>query len=187
MKPEINETNFIPRLKARDPAALDYVVQTYGALLKGIIRKYLREQPHGCDECVNDCLLAIWEHSAAFDPARSTFANWAAGIARLKALDYQRKQVRRLSHEQPTETISEYALQTDLSSPLLEQTLSEELESMLACLSPQDRALFLKLYIEEKTVEAAAQETGLTKDTVYSRISRGRKRIRTLFPRKGEV
>lgn len=64
---------------------------------------------------------------------------------------------------------------------LIEKELSEEMEEMLSCLNPEDRELFLKLYVDEMEPEEVSRQTGLKKDVIYNRVSRGRRRIRKLF------
>ena len=69
----------------------------------------------------------------------------------------------------------------------MEQVISEELEQMLNCLGEQDKEIFLKLYMEEKDMEQVSQETGLSKNVIYNRISRGRRKIQKEFPESQEV
>ena len=59
--------------------------------------------------------------------------------------------------------------------------LPDEVEKMLDCLKPEDKELFLKLYVEEKTVGEVSRETGMKADVIYNRISRGRHKIRKKF------
>ncbi len=64
---------------------------------------------------------------------------------------------------------------------MIEDEISEEVEKMLRYLKPQDRELFLKLYVEEKTVEQVSEETGMKKEMIYNRLSRGKHKIRRQF------
>jgi RNA polymerase sigma-70 factor (ECF subfamily) len=64
---------------------------------------------------------------------------------------------------------------------MLEQELSEETEAMLNCLKPQDRELFQRLFLEEQDVDTVSRETGMKKEVIYNRVSRGKKKIRKLF------
>ena len=58
---------------------------------------------------------------------------------------------------------------------------------LLSCLSPEDRELFMKLYVEEMEPEEVSRQTGMKKDVIYNRVSRGRRKIRKLFStQKGE-
>ena len=61
---------------------------------------------------------------------------------------------------------------------LLEKEISEELELLLGCLNPSDRELFLRLYVEEESVEQISRDTGMEKTVIYNRVSRGKKKIR---------
>lgn len=74
-------------------------------------------------------------------------------------------------------------IQAEFSAELqaVEEEFSEETQQILACLKPKDRELFLRLYIEEENMEEVSQSTGLAKPVIYNRLSRGKKRIRSLF------
>src|SRR5699024_1259265 len=126
------------------------------------------------------------------------FANWIAGIARLKALDYKRKYARQLmerSLEQTDNILSGQPQDTEMSfsgeSPESIQTqflkeFSRETQEILACLKPRDQELFLKLYVEEKSFDEISQETGTEKSVLYNRLSRSKRKLRNLFSRAGQ-
>ena len=52
---------------------------------------------------------------------------------------------------------------------------------MLECLKPLDRELFMKLYVEDKTIEQVSEETGMKKEIIYNRLSRGKNKIRRQY------
>ena len=174
---KINERNFLKCLKLRNEKALHYVIDEYGGLLQSILKKHLYSFPDKQEECLDDVLLAIWENIDKYEETRSTFKNWICGIARYKAMDYLRKYLKDqelLSLDNALE-VADSNLVTDNT---LNQELSEELELMLNCLNFKDRELFLKLFYEEKTLDEISLETGVKKEVLYNRISRGKKRIR---------
>ena len=173
---KIDRDNYIQQLKLQNEDALMYVIDHYAGLLKSVICKHLGAAPDAAEECLNDVLLSIWKHIASYDETKNSFGNWAAAIAKYKAIDYLRKYRQKL---QPVD-IEKVTLPTEdaLLSNLMEQELSEETEELLSCLSERDRSLFLKLYIEEKSIEEVSRETGLVKSAIYNRLSRARKRIR---------
>ena len=70
---------------------------------------------------------------------------------------------------------------------IVEREISDELEQMLGCLGEQDKEIFLKLYMEEKDMEQVSQETGLSKNVIYNRISRGRRKIQKEYPGEKEA
>ena len=64
---------------------------------------------------------------------------------------------------------------------LTEQELSKETEEILSCLSPKDQELFRRIFLMEEEPEEAGSALGLTRDNVYVRIFRGKKKIRSKF------
>ena len=61
---------------------------------------------------------------------------------------------------------------------MIEKEINSEVEKMLECLKPQDRELFYKLYVEEKSMKQISCETGIKQEVIYNRLSRGRKKLR---------
>ena len=182
---KVTEENFIPLLCWKHEKALEYCMLHYGGLVKAVVHRYLGSLPQYEEECQNDVFFAVWNHIDAYDPERNPFANWIAGVARLKALDCKRKYASRMletSWEAMEET-GQPVIQAEFSAELqaVEEEFSEETQQILACLKPKDRELFLRLYIEEENMEEVSQSTGLAKPVIYNRLSRGKKRIRSLF------
>lgn len=172
---KVNSENFLTRLRQRDEKALEYVVEKYGGLLMSIIAKHLFCLPTMQEECMNDVLLSIWEHIEQYDETRSTFTNWIAGIARYKSIDYLRK-YKKISEEQMWEE-SDAGKDDESLIRLIDNEISEETKKMLSCLGKEDQEIFLKLFYEEKDMEEVSREMGLKKETIYQRVSRGKKRM----------
>ena len=61
------------------------------------------------------------------------------------------------------------------------------MEGMLSCLNEKDRILFWKLYVEEEPMEEVSRETGLKKEVIYNRLSRGKRRIRKQYLKEMEA
>lgn len=182
---KITETNFIEQLKEHNEKALSYMIQQYGGLLSSVVNRHLRLLKEYREECLNDVFLGIWKKIGYYDEKKSSFANWAAGIARYKAVDYLRKYYKNASYE----NIDDLDIpQNDKGlEEIVEREISDELEQMLGCLGEQDKEIFLKLYMEEKDMEQVSQETGLSKNVIYNRISRGRRKIQKEYPGEKEA
>lgn len=88
---KINEENYMDQLQKHNERALLYVIDKYGGLLKAVISKSLFRMQSYQEECMNDVLLAIWDHIDSFQPEKNSFKNWIAAIAKYKAIDYLRK------------------------------------------------------------------------------------------------
>lgn len=178
---KINEENFLNQLKKKNEKALDYVIDTYGWIIKSVIKKHLYNLQSVQDECINDVLLGLWNNIDKFDENKSEFKNWIAGIAKFKAIDYKRKYLRELDNE----NLDDLNITVDDSiNELLKNELSLEMQEMINSLKEKDRELFYKLYVEEIEVDKVSQETGIKRDVIYNRVSRAKKKLRDIFKLK---
>lgn len=176
---KITEDNFILKLKQKDEKALEYIIDNYGWIIKSIVKKNLYNLESHQDECINDILLGVWNNIDSFDENRSTFKNWLAGVTKYKTIDYQRKYIKHLKNE----NIDDLNIKTEDNShkELIESELSEEMEKMLSHLKEKDRELFLKLYVDEQDIDSISEETGMHRDVIYNRVSRGKKKLKNIF------
>lgn len=173
---KIGKYNYIQQLKLHNEDALMYVIDEYGGLLMAVIRKHLFALPEQQEECFDDVLLKIWQNISEFDAARNTFKNWAAAIAKYRAIDY----LRQYRREPVTVNIEDEVVvrEDSMLARMIENEISTEVEKMLECLKPSDKELFLKLYVKEQSMEQISRETGMKKEVIYNRLSRGKEKIR---------
>jgi RNA polymerase sigma-70 factor, ECF subfamily len=175
----INEENFVKELKKGNEKAIDYVIDNYSWIIKTVVSRHLYGLTAYQDECINDILMATWLNIKSFDENRSEFKNWVAGVAKYKSLEYKRKYLK----HQEYENIEDLNIEVEdiVHKELIENELTEDANEMLSCLKPCDRELFLKLYVEEKDIEKIASETGMSRDVIYNRVSRGKRKIKNIF------
>lgn len=179
----ITENNFIKEIKKGNEKALEYVIENYGWILKTVLKKHLFYLQDYYDECMNDCLLAIWENINNYDPEKSSFKNWVGGIAKYKSIDYTRKYLKDLKNKNIEDI--DISIKDSTLQQILKNEISEETESMLKNLSEEDRKIFKKLYFEDKDMDQVSEDTGLSKSILYNRISREKKKIREQINIKG--
>lgn len=180
---KITNENFLSELGRKNPQAIEYVISRYGALIKSVLIQNLGTQGERWEECFNDCLMAVWNHPDRFEEKKSEFKNWLCAIAKYKAIDLLRREQRhaglvRLDQEG-------LDLPESVEGNFDRSEADIELERLLTCLSPEDRELFVRRYVEEQPMEQITAETGIGRDLVYSRISRGKKKIRKFFRERG--
>lgn len=182
---KIGKYNYIQQLRLHNEKALIYVIDEYGGLLMSVIRKHLFALPERQEECFDDVLLKIWQHSSDFDESKNSFKNWAAAIAKYRALDY----LRQYRKEPAALDLADVAVAREdrLLTAMIDEEISEEAEKMLACLKPADRELFLRLYVKEEPIEQVSRETGMKKTVIYNRVSRGKEKIRRHCSVRGDV
>ncbi len=172
----INEENVVQQVKKRNEKALSYIIDQYGGLIKSIMQKYLYDLESVQDECMDDILLAIWDHIHSFSAEKNSFKNWLAAVSKYKAIDYRRKHAKFLEKQSLDPMLLDHVQrqQTD-------EEISTQSEEWLNHLKAEDKALFIKHYVEDQPIEELAKEMGVKTSVIYNRLSRGRKKIRTLF------
>ena len=165
----MNENKIIKGIKKKDEKALKIFIDTYGPVMKASIYKVLTFNENLRMEVLNDSVLAVWDNIESYDSKRSSFKNWCAGIARYKAIDALRKEIRHKSVD--IDEISNY-LSDDKDIKI------DETDEILKVLDEKDREIFRKLFIEGYSYEDLAKIYDISKASLYNRVSRGKKKIR---------
>ena len=182
-KKRITDDNYIELLRRKDERALEYVVVKYGGLLRAILRNRLSLIPDMLDECFDDVLMKAWEHADASDDTRCEFKSWLAAIARYRAIDYLRK-ARREEEMMAGESIDDMVAEPGAADPRIaqiEDAIESEAEQMLSCLSPKDREIFKRIYIDGDSIEEVSRDMDMPKEQVYNHTSRSKKRLRKIY------
>lgn len=165
----MNEKKIIRGIKNRDEKTLRAFIDSYGPVMKASIYKVLTFNEEVRMEVLNDSVLAVWDNIDSFDPARSSFKNWCAGIARYKAIDALRKEIRHKSVD--LDEVSNY-LEDDNEINI------DESEQILKVLDEKDQEIFRKLFIEGYSYDDLAKVYDLSKAGLYNRVARGKKKIK---------
>lgn len=179
-----NENNFVDLIRERREEGILYVIDTYGKLLHSIVQKRLFMAPDRVGECMNDIFWGIWKNIDSFDEGRGSFVNWAAGVARLEAIDTLRRMRREARYETVSLEETEIPQEDAAFLRLTEQEISEETEKILKCLSEKDQELFRRIFLEEEEPEKAGEALGISRENVYVRLFRGKKKIRRKYKGK---
>lgn len=165
----MNEKKIIQGIKNRDEKSLRAFIDSYGPVMKASIYKVLTFNENVRMEVLNDSVLAVWDNIDSFDPARSSFKNRCAGVARYKAIDALRKEIRHKSVD--LDEVSPY-LSTD------DDISIDETEEILKVLDEKDREIFRKLFLEGYSYDDLAKVYDISKARLYNRVARGKKKIK---------
>ncbi|MGF7045635.1 RNA polymerase sigma-70 factor (ECF subfamily) [Paenibacillus sp. DS2015] len=182
-----NDTNFIRRLQRQEEDALEFIVDKYLPLIKGITHKVLAPL-NNCgviEECINDVFLAIWNHSKKFNGDTHDFRKWICAIAKFKSIDYYRKASKEI------EFSSDYMdLNTGKSAEdeLILQEDRTELIRLINHLEPVERDIFIMKFFLGLNTKDISLKLGLTKAAIDNRIYRGKKKLNknAITPMLGE-
>lgn len=178
------EDNFITLIRRRKEEGILYVIDTWGGYLQSIVRRRLSLLPDRVDECMNSVFWGIWKNISSYDETKGSFQNWAAGIARFEAIDCLRKA------QKEWQAISldgmELPKEDQELLALLEEELSSETKDLLSCLAPHDQELFLRIYGDEEDPAKISRELGISRENIYVRLFRGKKKMRAYAARRKE-
>lgn len=164
----------IKYIKSKNEKGLQLLLETYGGLIKGVVRKHLLSLDYYQDECINDILISIWNNIDSFD-CKGSFKNWIVVISKFRAIDYKRKYLKHNNFENIDKII--LSDKKDLSESLLYKELQGEIQSLLDNLRSEDRAIFVKYYLEDISTDNISKELGIPKSQIYNKLSRGRKKL----------
>ncbi len=169
---KITEENFVKCMKNKDEKALEFTVKNYGGLMRSVIHRILYSHPEDAEECLFESVMKIWHHINYYDESKSTFSNWAAGIAKYTALD----RLRKLTKIEPTVDIDQLSIE-DISHITDNALFDEFFMELISCLSDEDKSIFIRIFWIGETAEETSEALGKPKSQLYNRISRGKKKI----------
>lgn len=178
----MEEEELIARLQRQDASALEALMDRETAYACGVAGAILRHRPRDIEEVVSDAFLALWDNA---DKLRAGKVRAYLGrIVRNKALN----RLRSLGGELPLEADALTLTPTDATSPAeaLEQSERAALmETLLAALTDEDRAIFLRHYYYGQPTAEIGAALDMPAATVKTRLFRGRKKLKELLLERG--
>lgn len=170
------ENNYITRLKKGKEDALEFVVDKYLGLVKSAVYKVLSplERDGIIDECINDVFLSVWNNSDKFTGEEVDFKKWIYKIAKFKAIDYYRKEIKNCDISLEDKEITTDKLVED---EIIAMENKSELIKLINTLQPLDRKIFtMKFFLGIKS-EDIAEKFEMSKAAIDNRIYRGKKTL----------
>ncbi|QDT66484.1 RNA polymerase sigma factor [Calycomorphotria hydatis] len=134
------------------------------------------------DDVFQELCLTLWDKFDEFDPERS-FLTWAKAIAYNDARSYWKRRKRQGRGTLDPEVLQSLNRIYQGQSEFLE-LLRERVRECMAQLAGQDQQLIVEVYEGELKIGELAKRKGKTAQSIYTRISRLRDRIRHCVERK---
>ncbi len=173
----VDKDNFIEELKRKNPKALDYIIDIYGPLIKGIISKtlYSIDDKGLVEECISDVFMAIWVNSHKFTGNNIKFKSWIGAISKFKAIDYYRKYDKKENNELIYEAITDgRSAEDDYIDCMDNNKLVKIIESM----DEPDKTIFIMKFLLGERSKNISETLKLSVSNINTRISRGREKIK---------
>jgi len=165
--------------KQRDEASFHEIVHRHGRMVLCAARQVLGNQTEA-EDVVQATFLSLFQRPAAIRRGQS-LGSWLYGVSHRLALQQRRSSSRRQRREQLCETKS-----LDETTRLIASAeLQTEIARALQTIAEPYRQAIIYCYLEERSPEAAANLLGCPVGTLWSRLARGREKLRTILAKRG--
>lgn len=129
------------------------------------------------EDVVQDAMLALHRKRQTYDPSQP-FGAWLYAIARYKVIDYARRRRVEISLEDWDESGRAESESATTIQSTADGWGAEELEKLLAQLTPSQRDLLRDIKIEGLSVREASRRSGLSESAVKVTVHRALKALR---------
>lgn len=171
---------YVKRIQEGDVNSFAFLLDKYSRQVHSLILKVVCNR-EDAEELAQDVFLKVYKNISSFK-GDSSFSTWIYRIAYNTAISATRK--RKMEYlafeEAQIDNVSEEEVE-NLMGKMDTSEQVERLEKAIEQLSPDDRAIILLFYIQEKTVEDLVTITGLTTSNVKTKLFRVRKKLFVLL------
>jgi RNA polymerase sigma-70 factor (ECF subfamily) len=162
---------------------LGVLLQRYTLLLLGVCMKYLKNEDEAKDSVQQVFLKAITElHKYKVE----YFKSWIYMVAKNHCLMMLRDRHGKIPAEL-NERMGVAADETDRSILILHDTTLELMNESLKELNTEQQQCVTLFYLEKKSYQAIAEQTGFTMMQVKSHIQNGKRNLKILIERKMQI
>lgn len=174
----VDDNKLSQDIKKDREEALDNLVDTYGKLIYGVIASVMipNHMQSEVDECFNEILINIWTKIESFDSKKGKFRNWIITLSKYKALDYLRKK-KDYAKLKDTNINANYPIEEEI----VNKEEKEILRNAIISLEEIDREIFTLRFLEDLEIDEISKRLKIEKGTIYTRISRGKKKLRKIM------
>lgn len=151
-------------LQAHPEEGLEAAMLEYAPLVKGILCRILPQNPCDREECMADVFVALWRSAAKLEATRTPL---------------RRRETVTLD-DGLAETLGELA-EFDRATT----EAADLIGALVAAMTPPDRDIFLRKYYLLQSGKEIAAALGMSVESVNTRLSRGRDRLRRELTEKG--
>ena len=170
---ERTEARILALLKKSPREGAEAVIEEYSPLVWHSAAQHLRD-PEDIREVVNDVFYTFLTQQDRFDPQKGSLKLWLVRMARARAINRYRKNIR----QPDTVPLEDVPDQTVLEDQAAERM---DLEQALEELSPEDAELIRLKYYHGMTVREIAEAMHLPYETVKKRHQRSLQKLRILL------
>ncbi|MCM2389547.1 sigma-70 family RNA polymerase sigma factor [Streptomyces albipurpureus] len=148
-----------------DERALVELQRQHGPALLTFLQGLTYGDQQRAEDLLQETLVRAWQHPEAFDGPYESMRPWLFTVGRRLAIDARRSRLAR-----PTEIGDGVLATTPDPADLTETTVAVlDVRAAVGSLSPEHRAVLIRLYFQGLNVNETAQSLGIPAGTVKSR------------------
>ena len=171
----IQEMGLIEGIKNKENQCLVELMNYYGKLVYYVASKILNNSYESEDvkDCYNEVFTAIWFNIDCFKEEKGSFKGWLISITRYKALNIKRKN---LKNDENLEYKDDIGNDENKDFEKIENL--DYINEILSTLKEEDKLILIKRYLEGDSIEEISRNLGNSKDNIYTRISRSKRKLK---------
>lgn len=172
----MEDNEIVQKIIEKDPKAIEDLINKYGKLIFGVINKILNSSNERweIEECFNDILMTLWKNMHLYKSERGKLINFIISVAKFKAIDYKRK----IQKKNNVIELKEEVLRKDEAQESFDINDEEGFYTLIKELKEKDKEIFIRRYLFDESMEKISKDLNLSKEYIYNKLSRGRKKIK---------
>jgi RNA polymerase sigma-70 factor (ECF subfamily) len=174
----IEESVLVERLQSKDVLALNYLYDSYGKALFGVLCRIVGSEEQA-EEVLQDAFLKIWDKIGSYDPNKGRLYTWMVNISRNLAIDKLRS--KEISKQKKTDSIDASVYSFDKSN--YEETSTDYIgmSKVMEKLSADQKQVIDLVYLQGYTHSQVADDFDIPLGTVKTRIKSGMSKLRAIL------
>ena len=170
------------RLEAGDDHALAEVFDRFGALVYGAAVGIVGDG--SAQDVVQDVFVELWSHPDRYDPAAVSLRTYLVVLARNRAMDAIRSELRRIARQQRHYRLTTGESPRSPGEEVLSADVASIVRSAIERLPDAQRRVIELAYFQGMTCREVALASGIPEGTVKSRLRLALAKLETVLDRQ---
>ena len=171
------------RLAAGDDHALTEVFDTLGYSVYGSALRVLGDDS-AAQDVVQDVFVELWAHPDRYDPVAGTLRTYLTMLARHRAVDLVRSELRRLARQERTYRLTPAPVPAGVGEEVLAAETAGLVRAAVQSLPASQRQVVELAYFEGLTCREVASAVGIPEGTAKSRLRLALAKLETVLDRQ---
>lgn len=153
-----------------------FMLEKYYPFVQSTVRRFIKND-QDTEEIVQDVFVKVFKKLPSFNHS-SKFTTWVYTIAKRTSLNYLENHKRKLKLRRELDTTLVPSNQLKVLPIAYRNMDTTHVKKMIESLPPRYNKVLTMFYLEDHDIDYIANKTGLTPNTVKTRLFRARKKLR---------